>query len=165
MTEQLESRSGLLAHRAWLEGTRVTISRDRDKMVLAVAGGTLGVSLTFLNKIATVPGSWSTLLLVAGWGLEVAAIVLILRSLHCSEAALEHERERIDSMLGGDGKDPGWANVNAKKTESLNSRASILAVAGIVAILAYAVVSLIARPNDTARVVDRSPSQEVGGRP
>jgi len=113
-------------------------------MVLAISGGALGVSVTFFEKITTVHGSWLPLLLVLGWGLEVVAIVLILRSLHCSEAALEHERERIDSMLSGDGRDPGWSNINAKKTESLNSRASVLAVAGVVAILTYAVVSLVA---------------------
>jgi hypothetical protein len=164
MNSQIETRRDLLTHRTWLEASRLTISRDRDKMVLAIAGGALAVSVTFLEKIAAGPAGWLTLLLVVGWGFEVAAIVLILRSLHSSESALEHERERIDCMLSGDGKDPGWSNANARTTESLNSRASMLAVVGVGAILIYSAVSLIVQPKGSTPSINPTASQGVGGR-
>jgi hypothetical protein len=134
----------LRRHRDFLETTRLTISRDRDKMVLAVAGGSLTVTVALLEKLAINIGRVQATVLALGWGAEVWAIVLILRSLTCSERALYTERERVDCMISGKGDDPEWKNPDMGQTEKLNTRASILAVVGVVLLLIQAAIGLSA---------------------
>lgn len=137
MSESIDPayREALLKHREWLEDARRSTTSDRDKMVLAIAGGVLGVSVTFLEKIAPTPTPWIAGFLILGWAFEVAAVVLVLLSLHSSDAAFWTERERVDTMLDGDGRDPGWMNLAQRRTEWQNNTASAAALIGIVLIL------------------------------
>lgn len=137
-----ERRDTLLRHRGWLENARLSASRDRDQMILAIAGGSLAVSIAFLEPVGKGFGLWQGGLLFIGWLTEVVAIVLVLRSLRSSERALERERERVDCMLQNDGRDPGWNNPATQRTEFLNNAAAFLAVAGVVVLLAQAAVGL-----------------------
>lgn len=136
-------RAALLRHREFLEEARQTTSRDRDKLVLTIAGGSLTVSVALLERIAVNIGPWQMYFLLAGWVCEVIAIVLVLLSLSSSERALESERGRVDVMLSNhDGKDPDWPNIAKDQTESLNNWASVLAVAGIALILIQASIGV-----------------------
>jgi SpoU rRNA methylase family enzyme len=135
-------RSDLKRHRDWLETARLSASRDRDRLVLALAGGSLTVSVALLQRQSSTLGSTQAVLLFLGWALEVVAIILVLRSLHQSESALGTERERIDCMLTLQTTDPGWLNQASGRTERLNARASWFAVVGVVALLAQAAIGL-----------------------
>lgn len=138
-TEADSDREALLRHREFLENSRLTTSRDRDKLVLTIAGGSLTVSVALLEKVANNIGPWQVALLLFGWAAEVIAIVLVLRSLSSSERALEAERGRVDVMLSNDdGKDPEWPNLPKEETESLNAWASAAAIVGIALILTQA---------------------------
>jgi hypothetical protein len=153
----------LLEQRAVIEKIRLTTSRDRDKMLLIVAGGSLGVSVTFLERVITdLTNGWAIALML-GWACEVTAIVYVLLSLHSSDAAMICERERVDAMLkSDDGKDPGWPNPAAVTTEWRNKMASILMVVGLVIILAHAAISLTL---ESKRVPESSPAGEGASSP
>lgn len=133
-----------LKHRESLEASRLSICRDRDKLILAIAGGSLAVSVALLEKVIENLTPVLTYVLVAGWTLEVLSIAFTLFSLHSSERALWHERERTDCMICGDGKDPGWANPYVAKTDRLNNYASFSAVAGLALILFQGACSILA---------------------
>ena len=136
-------RAALLQHREYLENARQTTSRDRDKLVLTIAGGSLTVSLALLERVNPNMGPWQTGLLLAGWLAEVTAIVLVLWSLSSSERALESERGRVDLMLStADAKDPDWPNVARVQTENLNSWASLSTVVGVALMLIQAAIGI-----------------------
>jgi hypothetical protein len=142
--EDLSSwRAALLRHRDFIENARLSMSRDRDKMVLAIAGGSLTVSVALLERIAGNVGPLQVGFLVAGWTAEIVAIVLVLRSLSASERAIEKERERVDCMLSNaDGADPNWPNPSSVQTERLNTWASVCAITGIALILVQAAIGV-----------------------
>lgn len=142
--EDLSSwRAALLRHRDFIENARLSMSRDRDKMILAIAGGSLTVSVALLERTAGQLGPWQVGFLVAGWTTEIFAIVLVLRSLSASERAIEKERERVDCMLSNaDGADPEWSNPSSMQTERLNTWASAFAIAGIVFILLQSAIGV-----------------------
>lgn len=149
----------LRRHRDWLESARLSASRDRDKIVLTIAGGALTVSAALFEKVMrpTGAGVW---FLLAGWVCEVAAVMLVLRSLHCSEKALVSERERVDCMLDNNGKDPEWKNEATGQTEWANVASSFFAVAGVVLLLAQAGLTLTTAPSRTDRPAVTTDSQE-----
>jgi len=136
-------RSALLRHREFLEDARQTTSRDRDKLVLTIAGGSLTVSVALLERVITNLDLLQKLFLLTGWAAEVVAIVLVLMSLSSSERALDAERGRVDVMLSNhDGKDPDWPNVARDQTEKLNTGAAACAVLGITLILIQAGIAV-----------------------
>jgi hypothetical protein len=139
----------LVRYREALVSAQLLTSRDRDKVILAMAGGALTVSAALLQRSPTPPGGLAFYLLIAGWTLEVVAVILVLYTLHLSEAAVGAERERVDCMLQGDGEDPGWTNANAERTEFWNNCASAAAVAGVILLLLQAVLSVPPVPQNT----------------
>jgi hypothetical protein len=110
-------------------------------LVLAAAGGALTVSIALLQRQSSGFGGLQAAFLFGGWILEVIAILLVLRSLYQSEAALWKERERIDCMLQGT-DDPGWSNPASDRTEWSNIAAAGCTIIGIVALLAEAAIGL-----------------------
>jgi hypothetical protein len=102
-----------------------------------VAAGSLTVSVTLLQTLASRIDRAQVGLMIIGWACEVVAIILVLYSLAASENALSLERRRVDVMLV-DGKDPNWANADKVRTLRLNTWASWLAVIGISCILVQA---------------------------
>lgn len=136
-------RAALLRHRDFIENARLSMSRDRDKMILAIAGGSLTVSVALLERVAKNLGPGQVSLLGMGWLAEIIAITLVLRSLSSSERAIEKERERVDCMLvTSNGKDPAWPNPASTQTERFNAWASGLAIAGVILILIQAIIGV-----------------------
>lgn len=133
----------LIEHRRWIDSCKQTASRDRDKTTLTLAGGSMAISVGFLERVVPVMAlPWNYLLFV-GWLCEIVAMCLILRSIQTSEAAFDAEMYRIDHMLRTPGhEDPGWPNPQAKKTESFNRSAPLIAVVGFGFMLVHAGIGL-----------------------
>ncbi len=134
-----------------------TLSRQAkfiDQTVLALAGGGLGLTLTFLHDLVITPPKWTPLLFL-GSGLLILSIIFVLWSLHSSQAAIgllisqmdEAAKEAHDSveMIFTDEK---FVNSHAKLTSRLNTWASGFVVAGIAAISIFAYVNLLTSPED-----------------
>ena len=61
------------------------VSGRYDKAVLALAGGALALSITFLEKIAPQPAAWTFILLGAAWLCLIASVLLELYALSTSQ--------------------------------------------------------------------------------
>lgn len=101
----------LMEHRRWIDSCKQTASRDRDKTTLTLAGGSMAISVGFLERVVPVMSQPWNYLLFIGWVCEIVAMCLILRSMQTSEAAFDSELFRTDHMLRTPGhQDPGWPN-------------------------------------------------------
>lgn len=135
----------LMEHRRSLDSCKQTASRDRDRTTLMLAGGSMAISVGFLERVVPVIAQPWNVLLFIGWVCEVVAMCLILRSMQTSEASFESEIYRTDHMLRTLGhEDPGWPNPSTPRTESFNQRAPVIAVVGLVFMLVHAGVGLTA---------------------
>lgn len=132
----------LLEHRKFLTECKLAASRDRDGTILMVAGGSLAISVAFLERVVDVVGPLSGIVLATGWACEIAAMVLILWSHSASERALETELERVDCMMRTGADNPGWPNRSSARTAKMNTLASVATVAGLVIMLAHAAQSI-----------------------
>lgn len=82
------------------DGLRVAslkISERYDKWMLVLAGGALALSLTFIEKIAPHPKSWSFVFLLIAWLLLIVSVVLELVALATSQRALTEQVALLDN--------------------------------------------------------------------
>ncbi len=131
--------------------TRADLSKTLDEQTkfldqtnLTLAGGALGLSLTFMHDFVTKPADPG--LLSAGWASLLASIVLTLASVHTSQIAINKYIRNLDNAA-----DKGftvksleflngrWVNLSAAITAYLNVLSSLTLIAGIalVALFAY----------------------------
>jgi hypothetical protein len=81
-------------HREWLLSTQLAATQDFDKTLVTLAGGALGISIAFINKVAPHPQhKW---VLGMSWGLLALSLLLILSSFMASERAHIQMIQRID---------------------------------------------------------------------
>ena len=133
----------LMEHRRSLDSCKQSASRDRDRTVLTIAGGSMAISVGFLERVVPVMAQPWNVLLFMGWVCEIVAMCLILRSMQTSEASFEFEISRTDEMLRTPGhRDPAWFNPSARKTESFNKFAPAITVLGLMCMLVHAGIGL-----------------------
>lgn len=70
-----------------------------EKMLSLVAGGSLAVSLTFIEKIAPSPIEWSRWIALAAWLLLGSAIVATMLAIAGSQLAQQKKIENMDSEI------------------------------------------------------------------
>jgi hypothetical protein len=98
-------------HREWLIDAYATATRDFDKAVTFLAGGALGLSITFVHDIAPQPKvKWS---LGLAWALFALSLLLILMSFLASQRAIIKMIEGIDIGETVRGKLTDWVNRGA----------------------------------------------------
>lgn len=143
MAEQKGRFDELLEHRRSLDSCKQNASRERDKTVLTIAGGSIAISISLIERVVpmtTLP--WS-LLLIAAWIVEIIAMWLILSSMQASESAFESEIYRTDHMLRTPGhEDPGWPNPFLERTNTLNSFAPRLTIVGVLLMLLHSSIAI-----------------------
>ena len=71
------------------------VSGRYDKAILALAGGSLALSLTFLEKIAPHPHPWTFILLAAAWVSLITSVLLELYALSTSQTVTNQQIELI----------------------------------------------------------------------
>jgi hypothetical protein len=81
-------------------------SKTYDQTILTFSAGAIGLSLTFLEKLAPHPAH--TWLLYASWILFGTAILSVIVSFALSQAAIDYEIAWIDAT---------WAAVESKQTQ------------------------------------------------
>ena len=122
---------------------------DYDKAVLALAGGGLGVSLAFVEKVVgtgTLEKSW---LLAGSWLCWAVSIACVLCSYFLSRHALRCAIAQVDGVqtqirrLGGR---------MAVATEVANFMSGLLFVVGVVLISVFAVANLEAKNAQVPKV-------------
>ena len=97
-----ESRyaDALLAHRTLLLETATSRDELFDKSLIAIATGTMALSITFIRYIA--PNPVFTYLLFTSWGAFTVSLLLSLLTLRLSQDGIDLEVKLIDAELAGD---------------------------------------------------------------
>jgi len=72
------------------------ISDRYDKAILAMSGGSLALSLTFIEKIAPSPLAWSLWILLVAWLLLIVSVLLGIYALAASQIAIQYEIAHLD---------------------------------------------------------------------
>jgi hypothetical protein len=112
-------------------------SKAYDKTVLTFSAGAIGVSLTFVEKIAPEPSV--PFVLYVSWSCFALAILSVVVSFLLSQAAMDREIEWIDDAwnavnVGSTEHPPRVANRDALLTRGVNLASGGLFVAGIVSL-------------------------------
>ncbi len=113
---------------------------DYDKTIVALAGGGLGVSLLFIEKVV---GTGKVVLLWAlgcGWTSWALSIVAVLASYFFSRMALRTAIAEWDEDKSAMPRQPGGRM--ARLTERLNVLSGLLLVLGVVLVCAFAIANL-----------------------
>jgi hypothetical protein len=108
-------------------------SRDYDQAILAVAGATLGLSVTFVHDMTPQPVAGTTDLLLLAWLLLLGSLVAIILSFVSSQA----EIRRL--IIAGRNAQP---SSRAGVTTALNTIAGLALVGGLTLLATYAVANL-----------------------
>jgi hypothetical protein len=121
-----EERARLVEH-------RLKASESFDRMVLALAGGALGLTITFIHDIAPHPRHlW---MIAVGWSILAASLLVILTSLLTSIAAHDQIIEQMDEQVASVRRPRRW-------TTWLNRSAAALLVAGVAFVVLFACFNL-----------------------
>lgn len=105
-------------------------SDQHDKAILTLTAGALGLSITFLDKIAADPQPDTLWLIGWSWLCFVFSIIGIVGSFLTSQAACRRQRDLLDSEFRT-GEVGDQTNIPAKWTNRLNIAAYTLLVIGI----------------------------------
>jgi hypothetical protein len=99
-----------------------------DKMIVALSGGGLGISFTFLKDIVK-PGAAAELpCLILAWACLLASLAIVLGSHYTSHLALTKAIGQVDRNETGKGRIGGAFNT---MTNLLNALAAITCVGGL----------------------------------
>lgn len=86
-----------LAVRQSYDAAELEMSGRYDKWILTLAGGALGLSITFIEKIATHPVPETLCWLKGSWFFLILALLLALVSLVTSQSAIRENRAELES--------------------------------------------------------------------
>jgi len=90
------------ATRQWYDSAELEVSGRYDKWILTLSGGALGLSITFLDRIAGRSIPCALPCLVVSWTLLVLSLLLALASLVTSQSAIREARENLDTENAGE---------------------------------------------------------------
>jgi hypothetical protein len=131
---------------------------QHDKAILTLTAGALGLSITFLDKIAANPLPETLFLVGLSWSLFILAIMCIVLSFLTSQSACRHQRELIDVEYST-GNIPDDNNLPANLTWYLNLGSYVLFVAGVIFLALFSWLNLptgdkaeMTRSNETALI-------------
>src|SRR5436190_18857803 len=82
-----------LKDRDALRNDSLEVSGRYDKAVLALAGGALALSVTFLEKIAPHPRPWTFTFLILAWICLILCVLFELFALSISQTATNEQME------------------------------------------------------------------------
>lgn len=94
--DEAEERREYLEERKLLIDLNNQACQSFDKTVILLAGGALGLSITFIQQIAPHPPRATLPLLVWAWGLLVLALLVILFSLFTSQVGMQRAQHELD---------------------------------------------------------------------
>jgi len=96
MSEALDKETYHSTRQAYNEA-ELEMSGRYDKWVLTLSGGALGLSITFIEKIAKNPTADTLLWLKISWACLVLSLLSALLSLVTSQSAIRENRQELDS--------------------------------------------------------------------
>lgn len=118
-------------------------SRDYGKYILTLAAGTFGLSLLFVERIATNPKEQTEWFLIAAWIAFGASILSTLLSFLFGQESCSKEIEILDSKYSGAIKDDNKAkNIFITWTKWLNRVSMVLFIVGVILLITFSSLNL-----------------------
>ena len=119
-------------------------SRHFDKYILALAAGTFGLSLLFVERIAPHPKDGTEWLLIAAWVAFGASILSTLVSFLLSQESCSKEIEILDGKYRGDIKDEKEIkNRFVTWTKWLNRVSMFLFIVGVIFLITFSALNFL----------------------
>lgn len=120
-----------VVYRQWLVETYASMSQAFDKAIMTLAGGALGISITFVHDLAPKPTheTW----LATSWGCFAAALLVILASFIASQRA-------ILRMIGSLDRDEEPAR--GQLTTVLNAVSAGALILGVICLVRFALYNI-----------------------
>lgn len=112
-----------------------------DKTLVTLAGGALGVSLVFLEKIAPQPKPSSLIFLYFAWGGFVVSLLLILASFLTSQYAYRRQRRILEIRFFDENEDT--RNFWLRGTQWLNWSAIMVFIFGACMLVVFSVTNVL----------------------
>ena len=109
------------------------VSGRYDRWILTLSGGALGLSITFIEKIAKNPTPETLLWLKLSWGCLVISLLSALLSLVTSQSAIRENRRELD-LAYSEGRDPklDFSRWFSAFTNILNWGSLLLFIIGVI---------------------------------
>jgi hypothetical protein len=114
---------------------------QHDKAILTLTAGALGLSLTFIDRIAPNPAANTLWVVGTAWIAFILSIFAILASFLTSQSACRRQRELLDSEYST-GEPPEETNNFADATRYLNVAAYSCFLLGVVFLASFSWVNL-----------------------
>ncbi len=129
-------------HREKLFDAREEVLASYVKTLISLSSGAFVVSVTFLADVLTRVTPWGRLLIYASWVSFSACIVALVLMMRKSDQAYEVAIKQADQRINGKETDEKARHQAAKPVACLLRFAGISFIAGVVAMLAFALTSL-----------------------
>jgi hypothetical protein len=121
-------------YRKSLQALEQQMQSQYDKAVMALSGGALGLSFSFLKEVVGKKGIVSGGYLLAAWACWGASVTCTLASFYTSVLAMRHAVKQVDD-------DSIYTALEAGRfdllTKALNVTAGLLFIVGVVALLLF----------------------------
>ena len=147
--DQESKENDRLKYNVYLEERKLLIDAERegsrsfDKAILTLAAGALGLSITFVDKIAPLPQAATLWLLVTSWISFGFSIIITLSSFITSQWACVRQREILDTQwLNSTQGQKSIKNRWTRVTNALNVVSILSFVAGVIFLCLFAFVNL-----------------------
>jgi hypothetical protein len=137
----------LRAYRKLLDDYESKATEDFDKTVVTLAGGALGLSLAFIEKVVPVGGAQHLWLLAVSWSLLILAVVCNLLSFMAAMQSMRWEQQVLDGRRALKSADEPAGGSWRRWTKTFNWLALVSCVAGIILLFAFAAVNLARSAN------------------
>ncbi|MCX6916246.1 MAG: hypothetical protein NT167_24920 [Verrucomicrobia bacterium] len=121
-------------YRKSLQALEQQMQSQYDKSVMALSGGALGLSLSFLKEIVGKKGIVSGGYLLAAWCCWGASVACILASFYTSVLAMQHAVKQVDDDSIYTALETGRFDL---LTKVLNITAGLLFVVGVIALVLF----------------------------
>jgi hypothetical protein len=129
----------MLKYRDALAAAGQEASTAYDKAIMALSGGALGLSITFMKDIVHSPGAVSLCRLETSWSCLTASLAFILISMLSSQSALRKAIRQVDKeSVPGERPGGGFAVV----TTWLNGLSAVAFVVGVAFLAWFAIANL-----------------------
>jgi len=143
-------RREMSTYREWLVQADHKASEAYDNAVMALSGGALAISLTFIKEVVSKPKSGTLGLLAAGWACLAASVAAILVSKLTSQWALRKAMRQVDDDQIRR-EHPGA--VFGRATDALNIVAAVAFLCGISLLGWFAISNMVSADNRIQNLV------------
>lgn len=142
------------AQRIKLDDASLEAAGRYDRTVLTISTGALALSVTFIDKIASSPQTWTLFLLVPAWLFLLTAIISQLLALSASHEATREQIRILDNQYSyylsadepAEAVRNGWDEPKNKYNSRVNRYnfvAQIVLTSGVVLILFFSAINIV----------------------